>query len=706
MSNTEQYLNLVTIHSNEIQDDGKPMGFETVAKKIGYEFPKTYSKTSSEVCDYIDQQIKKLLTTTAHDYIEVDSLYAIVDQLEINRILSKDEDCVEYDDMKFLGGLLKDLKIAPLSNEVVWKNVLTLLFYRKKIIPSLSVFWPSSRNLRIADCISFFKNKGWDYVCVDGTLELKNEKELLNLIDDAILDIGVKNILNWIFSELTYNSATSMFVVKRICNHVPSSESQIPYGFILNRTLCLASTKNIFKNKTLVSKKIEKFKEIALHFTSYLDVLPHNIYEAMMPVSLNFEVLGRWVSYDWLVDFLQYPYQEMDGFVRFLSKNEELNVFAKNVFGYSLLDYFDAIQDIQFAANEKEITIVNPQKISKDCCCELLVKIMDDNASNIDEVNENFKTYKDITSIDYYFNPFIKIDANQYLLMPKSLMSIGFYETIAAKYRSAGFYAANGSDFDSFVGTLIEHFVEEKCLQFGVKAGNGRIEIYANEKYKISHEDQIFLDTKSTSGECDLIITTEKNICFIESKKKNLCRKSYNGHTVNAYVDLSKSFFPSQKQALNHEILLKKNGRILFDSGKELWLKGRKIVRMSLTTFDFKSLQSKIIAQNLLINSFNKMFVSKNGDFASDLSKINEVFDKITHLVEKGKEHKLVDEKFFHNICWLNVFQLAFVLKLCEKPNAFDAVISSLLHISYGYYNVWNELSVTYSKESPLFGML
>lgn len=89
MSNTEQYLNLVTIHSNEIQDDdGKPMGFETVAKKIGYEFPKTYSKTSSEVCDYIDQQIKKLLTTTAHDYIEVDSLYAIVDQLEINGSVS------------------------------------------------------------------------------------------------------------------------------------------------------------------------------------------------------------------------------------------------------------------------------------------------------------------------------------------------------------------------------------------------------------------------------------------------------------------------------------------------------------------------------------------------------------------------------------------------------------------------------------------
>lgn len=44
--------------------------------------------------------------------------------------------------------------------------------------------------------------------------------------------------------------------------------------------------------------------------------------------------------------------------------------------------------------------------------------------------------------------------------------------------------------------------------------------------------------------------------------------------------------------------------------------------------------------------------------------------------------------------------------KLTKMGKLTDAVISSLLHISYGYYNVWNELSVTYSKESPLFGML
>ena len=706
MSYTEQYLNLVIIQSQKNQDDEKTMSFEMVAEKIGYAFPKLGSRTSSEVQDYIDQQIKNLLTTTAQDYIEVDSLYAIVNQLEIKRILSKGKDCAGYDDIQILVGLLKGIKLAPLSNVIVWEKVLTLLYYRKKICFSSSEFWPSSRNLRIVDCISFFKNRGWGYACVDGSLELTNEMDLLNLIDDAILDIGLKNILNWIFSELTYNSATSMFIIKRICNHEPSNESQIPYGFILNRVLYLASTENIFKNKTFVSKKIEYFKKIVLCFTSYLDILPHNIYETMMPVSLNLDAFGRWVAYDWLVDFLQYPYQEIDEFIRFLSKNKELNEFAKKFLGYSLLDYFDAIQDIQFAANEKEITIVNPQKLSQDCCCELLVKIMDDNASNINNVNEKFKTYKDITSIDYYFNPFIKIDADQYLLLPKSLMSIGFYESIATKYRNAGFCAANGSDFDSFVGTLIEHFVEEKCLQFGGKIGNGQIEIYVNEKYKISHEDQVLLDTKSSSGECDLIIATEKNICFVESKKKNLCRKSYNGHTVNAYVDLSKSFFPSQKQALKHEMLLKKNGKILFDSSRDLCLNERNVVRISLTTFDFKSLQSKIIAQNLLINSFNKMFVSQNGDFINELSKINEVFVEITHLVEKGKEYELIDEKFFHNICWLNVFQLVFVLKKCKNSNAFDNLISSLLHISYGYYNVWNELFVTCSNKSPLFGML
>ena len=695
MSYTEQYLNLLKNFYQKVPNDNNLLGFEIVAEKIGYVFPRLSSRTSSEVCDYIEEQIKNVLTTTSHDFIKTDSLYAIINQLEINKALSKDDNFNGYNDLKYIAGLLKESKIIPFANDVAWEKALLLVYYRNKMIPSEPPYWPSSRNLRIADCILFFKNRGWTYSCEDGSLELENEISFLKLIDDSILDIGILNILNWIFKELTYNSTTSMFVIKRISDHIFSKESQIPYGFILNRVLCLASKEKIFKNKVFVSKKIEKFKEIALYLTSYLDVLPHNIYEAMMPISLDFEVLGRWVAYDWLVDFLQYPYQEMDDFICFLSKNEELNVFAKNVFGYSLTDYFDAIQDIQIAANEKDITILNPQNISHDCSCELLIKIMDNNASNVNDVNKKFTTYKDITSIDYYFSPFIKIGTNQYLLLPKSLMSIGLYESVATKYRNAGFNAKNGNDFDSYVGSLVETFVMNKCIEFGRRSEMTQIEVYANEKYQISHKDQNSLNLEATSGECDLIMATKQNIYFIECKKKNLCRKSYNGHAVNAYVDLSQSFFASQKQALRHEILLKKNGKILFDSGKEIVLNGRKIVRISLTTFDFKSLQSKIISQNILINSINKMFTSENRDFSRDLSKINKAFEEVTCLIENGQKCNVIGDRYFHNICWLNVFQLAFILEKCKDSCSLDKVISSLLHMSYGYYNNWNELLIT-----------
>ena len=235
MSYTEQYLNRLKNFYQKVPNDNNLLGFEIVAEKIGYVFPRLSSRTSSEVCDYIEEQIKNVLTTTSHDFIKTDSLYAIINQLEINKALSKDDNFNGYNDLKYIAGLLKESKIIPFANDVAWEKALLLAYYRNKMIPSEPPYWPSSRNLRIADCILFFKNRGWAYSCEDGSLELENETSFLKLIDNSILDIGLKNILNWVFSGLTYNLTISMFVVKRIINHEPSKESQIPYGFILNR---------------------------------------------------------------------------------------------------------------------------------------------------------------------------------------------------------------------------------------------------------------------------------------------------------------------------------------------------------------------------------------------------------------------------------------------------------------------------------------
>lgn len=689
MSYTDQYKEIVKEFLNEFPDDEERLGFETVAEMIGYKFPKS-SRTSSEVCDEIARRIKVVLSPNGENAIDCQVLYSVLDQLSIECLV--DYQIADYrNELHYILDSNREMKYLPLTNKTAWKKALWYVSCRKKLreLPQYSC---SSHNLRTANCIFLFRRKCWNYTCEDGVLTLDDESVFLKCIDDSVLDIGLKNVLDWMFEKLVYFPGTSLFVIKRVGGVMPKGDSQIPYGYLLNRVLHLARSESFNCLKPRNAEKIKSLENLLELFTSYIDVLPHNPFESMTPDSLTPEVLNRWIRYDWLVDILQYPYNEMDAYMEFLSKDAELNAFASNHFGYSLKDFFTAIQDIQFALDDKKVSIVNSDDLAYDCSPELLSKIMDDNSASIESVNKDFLTYTDSVKIDYYLKPFIKLSNKQYLLLPKSLMSIGFYETIAEKFKKLGFSSSEGKNFDSYIGTCIEKYIKENCMFFRKRDSQNSIELYSNELYDISEEDKELFELDSDSGECDVVIGTKKRIYLIESKKKNLCRKSYNGNIVNAFLDLSRSLFASQKQCLRHELLLRRNGKLSFKSGKTLFLNERNIVRISVSAFDFKSLQSKIVAQNLLNNSVNKQFVSDEISYAASLEKINSAFEEISRLVQKGIETKLLREwNYFHDSCWLSMFQLAFLLKMCKDAASFEREMGSVICLSQGYYNFWNE---------------
>ena len=689
MSYTDQYKEVVKEFMEEFPDDGGRLDIETVAGIIDYKFSKS-SRTCSEVCDELQRLIKMALSANGENSIDENILNSVLDQLTIEYVVTSQID--DYrNELHYILDTNKGIKFQPLTNKYAWKQVLKYVSYRKKLrkLPQYSC---TSHNLRLADCIFLFREKGWNYTCVDGVLTLENEDLFTKIVDDSILDNGLRNVLDWAFGKMIYCSSTSSFVIKRIDGVMPKSESQIPYGYLLNRILYLAQSESFDDIKVKNDEKIKSLEILLEHFTSYIDVLPHNVYESIIPDSLIPDVLNRWIRYDWLVDILQYPYNEMDAYMEFLSRDDELNTFASNHFGYSLQDFFVAIEDIQFALDDKNVSVVSSDKLAYDCRPDLLSRIMEDNSASVESVNKDFLTYNDIVKIDYYLKPFIKLSTNRYFLLPKSLMSIGFYETMAEKFKGCHFVSSTGKSFDSYIGRCIERYIAENCMRLKAKDYRNSFEFFSNEQYDISEEDKAFFEIDSDSGECDIVIGTKKKIYLIESKKRNLCRKSYNGHIVNAYIDLSRSLFASQKQCFRHELLLRKNGKLSFKSGKALFLKDRNVVRISISAFDFKSLQSKIVAQNLLNNSVNKRFVSGDGAYTEALGEINKAFDDISHLVQKGIENKILrDWNFFHDSCWLNVFQLAFLMKKSKDAESFDQEMSYVTSLSQGYYNFWNE---------------
>ena len=412
MSYTDQYKEIVKEFLNEFPDDEERLGFETVAEMIGYKFPKS-SRTSSEVCDEIARRIKVVLSPNGENAIDCQVLYSVLDQLSIECLV--DYQIADYrNELHYILDSNREMKYLPLTNKTAWKKALWYVSCRKKLreLPQYSC---SSHNLRTANCIFLFRRKCWNYTCEDGVLTLDDESVFLKCIDDSVLDIGLKNVLDWMFEKLVYFPGTSLFVIKRVGGVMPKGDSQIPYGYLLNRVLHLARSESFNCLKPRNAEKIKSLENLLELFTSYIDVLPHNPFESMTPDSLTPEVLNRWIRYDWLVDILQYPYNEMDAYMEFLSKDAELNAFASNHFGYSLKDFFTAIQDIQFALDDKKVSIVNSDDLAYDCSPELLSKIMDDNSASIESVNKDFLTYTDSVKIDYYLKSFIKLSSDRWI---------------------------------------------------------------------------------------------------------------------------------------------------------------------------------------------------------------------------------------------------------------------------------------------------
>lgn len=696
---TDQYKAIVAECQKELSLAPQRSSFTEIADEIGYKFP-TLSKTTRQVTDELDRQIKDSLTDQQSQLSESDFVNSIINQFQIEHSINRTNANNDgYEELSHIKDILSKQKCQPLTNKAAWKTAFKNAFYYKKL-SELGFNPQTSRNLRIIECVRFFKRQKWAYKLEDGQLYLVNNNNFLDLFDKLINDIGIKNVLSWLFTKIEFDSYTQMFTIVRETDVKPSNESQIPYGFLLSRALYLANENNLHDKKTN-KEKLSLLEKTSKHFTRYLDVLPYNPFETTITKAISLDVLNRWIRYDWLVDFLQYPCSIMDSFIHFLSSNTELNNFANCNFGYSLKQYYDAIQDIQDITSDTNPSFIkiNAQEISsipKDAA----KKILSDLSVSINDVNKDFSSDQNITSIDYYFKPLFKIKDDQYLILPQPLMCIGFYEAIADKYRKGNFTSCSNDKFDSFLGTCIEDFIANKCKQFALKDKTSNF--LANEEYEISNADKVFFNISSQHGECDFILETTKKIYFIESKKKNLCRATYNGDVISAYTDLTKSLFASQEQALRHELLLKRNNTLVFESQKQLNLNGKDVVRISITTFDFKSLQQQIFARNLLTYSLNKKIITNTTLSPSNVTKINKSFNLITNLVSKGIDNEyLLQRNPFFNTCWLNLFQLIFILNNSKDSTLLAQSIENLLHLSYNKHNLWADLSIQLNQQIP-----
>ena len=219
------------------------------------------------------------------------------------------------------------------------------------------------------------------------------------------------------------------------------------------------------------------------------------------------------------------------------------------------------------------------------------------------------------------FKPILDIGYDKYLVPAGSLAGPAFYEATATALRPL----VSRKHVDDMQGKGTERVVsallDEACFNVTVRGATYRSD---------DNED----------GECDFVVESDSDILFIECKAKALTRESMAGVPGDALLDFAGGMLAAQTQALRHERILRKFGRIQFTEGApDIVWRDRNITRMSITLLEHGAIQDRMLLFGLYEALLNTRVSASDG-----YSKARQV-GKLQGALEKMREeaHALED---------------------------------------------------------------
>lgn len=412
------------------------------------------------------------------------------------------------------------------------------------------------------------------------------------------------------------------------------------------------------------------------------------------------EVLEKSVRYDWLVMFPQYPSTDLRKLTRHIVDRFDEPAIHHHL-GWTLKDYEAVMNAILVTTHDVAPSSFTTRDISRDKTVQIehgtIKRILHLISQNPDNINAAFHGFEDLPSLEHVFKPLVQLD-NEHFLICKPITVIGFYESLCALLRDLKRAGIISVDVDHAMGPLLEDMLYEEFKQKGIQC-------LKNEKYTLNRAMRRELGIQAESGECDLVIESDRCIYFIETKRKSLRRKSYSGFSQEVLLDLSRAFFASQVQLGNHELFLRTYGRIDFDSGKTLHLNGRSVERISLTLLDFWSLQDEIFCKNLFSGLIGHTLKSAdNHDTAENRTVLDEINKSLTRLTEQyqSKAYELYRNSRYNyiNVRWFSFFQMLVILRNVRSMDDFEEKLRITRHANSLTCN-WYRDFVFFERQRP-----
>ncbi len=293
-----------------------------------------------------------------------------------------------------------------------------------------------------------------------------------------------------------------------------------------------------------------------------------------------------------------------------------------------------------------------------------------------DKINEGYRTPLQTEARDAPFYPLLKVGGDGFVLQPRGLAARALYERLCAMMRDVG-----DRGLADKLGLALE-LLAEKVLRAA-----GQAPSVVRQKY--------WHPTSNKKYEIDLALESDDQIVLIECKMKALTRAARSTATVQALVDLTKSFLAALLQAIRHEIALRSVPSLQLEGGGVISLNGRSVERIVLTMLDHGSLQNRLFIRNIVRAFFGAKLNSDDAGIADALTHINEgmvelqgYFTQLATLTGLPFEDFLRRHEF--GTWWLSVDQLALITR--GTPGLLEG-LSPIRNVTFQTGDLMNELA-------------
>lgn len=516
-----------------------------------------------------------------------------------------------------------------------WINIIEKLILLSCYINEESIYISDKDRIATDNALFLIKN-GYD-VGIDGVeFVLKNEtRELIAVkIDLLAKEIGGRRIIHHLLKDMRGRNwhKNGRYSIPNLAttNPQPIKYASMPIGYILN----IAAKHLKVTPYKVKPESIGDFIDLATAFVSIFDVEIFNAFELSY---VDAEGLPKYITDAILREvFFSFKQLSPDDCLMYLDNLFSWvdNKIVKEKLEWDLSDYRKIAKILVKPYPNDGVTIwFTVESICKSTGLKnsTVKKILDAITHKTFEVNRDYTIPNDSKKINLHSKPLIWQKGNKYLMLDPALAGIGLVTALMSALRGVD------CKTDSKVGESVEKFLFDCFNEANINA------TLFSEKYEY----------KGKEFECDVVIENDKKTIFIESKKKTITAAALSGDSASAIIDLSLSFFSSQKQILNHYLTILNNREIIFKNGVLLKQK-EEIDGISISLFDWGMLQNRIISTSILRNFLAKKISAPDFNDQNKINQCNKIIDDVTKLREKiikiSKDHDPIFDFVFLSV--------------------------------------------------------